>query len=533
MTAMVAVCDAVSQVVISPDRKVTHITAPLDESGKVDYLEAINNKYSRGVTPETNWEVALLREFGAPKLSPNTMIEYRRRLGINPILPPADRVPLRGYRSGADYSELDNQANESFMNSSGPWTSAQFPHEARWLDLRKNALDRLVVASNRPNNYVPQVASEQDFANLIQQIEAFVGEKKDSQDPGEKMAAAMVELITPQLEGPTAPLSRIHANDSVNYGRDLARMLARRSSLRIGEGDMPGAMSDLLALHRIGCLTGKGNLMQWISGQALEEVALIGDLDLVESGKLTDQQCKQYLQSLQKLPEHRTAADLLDVEVRYQLLDAIQFAAVQHEQTLGKLSQTGLLDELTVSRIKNLDWSEVMRRVNQFLDERVALERNPETRQERIASEDATRPLSQEEQIKMLMDRAKQGQNELEEFIAEMYLNEISPLALRKIETRPKTRRWVVQAGLAAELYRHEHGGYPKSLELLEPYVSGPLIDANTGKSFVLRPTEKGILLYSFGANGTDDSGMDMARLDGWSGDGPTPDDIAIRLEQP
>ena len=91
----------------------------------------------------------------------------------------------------------------------------------------------------------------------------------------------------------------------------------------------------------------------------------------------------------------------------------------------------------------------------------------------------------------------------------------------------------MVQAGLAAELYRFEHGTYPKSLEPLKPLVSEPLVDALTGKPFQLKTVENSVLIYSLGLNGTDEGGVDMARLDGWSGPGPTPDDIAVRLEVP
>ena len=37
---------------------------------------------------------------------------------------------------------------------------------------------------------------------------------------------------------------------------------------------------------------------------------------------------------------------------------------------------------------------------------------------------------------------------------------------------------------------------------------------------------------HSLGLNGTDEGGVDIGRLDSWSGTGPTPDDIAVRLEQ-
>ncbi len=174
---------SLGQVVIRLDKQITHITEPLDESGRVDYLEALNRRYSRGVTAATNWEIALLREFGAPKLAPESLKEHWRRLGIPPIHPDRDKPMLQGYRSGDKYSELDNKANESFMNSIGPWTVAEFPHEARWLGMRKSALDRLVDASTRPHNYVPQVTSAQDHTKIIQEVQSFFTREESPKIP--------------------------------------------------------------------------------------------------------------------------------------------------------------------------------------------------------------------------------------------------------------------------------------------------------------------------------------------------------------
>lgn len=521
------------QVVIRPDKQVTHITEPLDESGHVDYLEAVNRRYSEGVTAATNWEVALLREFGPPECDQDTLTEFWNRLGIQPITTDEDQPFLEGYRSGNEYSELDNKAFESFNNSRGPWTAAQFPHEARWLGMRKSALDRLVDASKRPNNYVPQVTSAEEHAKRIQEIQGFFSERIKSKDPGERFGAAIGALLTSEMTIRAAPLSRLQAVDSAQHSRELARMLYRRALLRIGEADIQGVQSDLQAIHRVGWLTGQGNLVQWMTGMAIEEMASLADLDMVESGKLTKEECEQYLLLLKQLPAPRQAMDLLNVELRYQALDAIQYAALHHEETIRRLSKLADIDKLALSRIQELDWSEVMRRVNRLFDEQHDLYNSPERNQELMAYEDSERQLDPEKYATILIERAKEGTEELTEFMAQMYFNQISSSSLRRIESRPKTRRRVVQAGLAAELYRFEHGAYPETLEPLKPQVTEPLVDAFTGKPFQLKTVENSVLIYSLGLNGTDEGGVDMARLDGWSGPGPTPDDIAVRLEVP
>jgi len=529
----VMVCDSNGQVLIRPDKQVTHITEPLDESGYVDYLEAINQRYSQGVTAATNWTVALFKEFGPPKFRHDSLTGFWHRLGIQPITPDPEQPFLQGYRFGSEYSEFEQKASESFMNSRGPWTVTKFPHEARWLGRRKLALDRLVDASKRPHNYVPQVTSAEEHARRIQEIQGFFNQQLQSDDPGEKLGAAIGAMLTSNMSLRVAPLSRVQGTDSAQHGRELARMLSRRALLRIGEADIQAAQSDLQAIHRVGWLSGQGNLLQWMMGMAIGETASVGDLDMVESGKLTKEECEQYLLLLKQLPAPRQAMELLNVELRYQALDAIQFAALQHEETIRQLSKLANIDKLALSRIQELDWSEVMRRVNRLFDEQHDLYNSPERSEELIAYEESEPQLDPEKYATILIERAKEGPEELTEFMAQMYFNQISSRYLRRVESRPKTRRRVVQAGLAAELYRFEHGSYPESLEPLKSLVSEPLVDAFTGKPFQLMTLENGVLIYSLGFNGTDEAGIDVARLDSWSGTGPTPDDIAVRLEKP
>ena len=527
------VCESNGEVLIRPDRQVTHITEPLDELGHVDYLEAINQRYSQGVTAETNWTVALLKEFGPPQSRHDLLTDFWHRLGIQPIAPDPEQPFLQGYRFGNEYSELDQKASESYMNSRGPWTVNKFPHEARWLDMRKLALDRLVDASKRPHNYVPQVTSAEEHARRIEEIQGFFDQQLQSKDPGEKLGAAVGAMLTSNMRLSVAPLSRLQGTDSSQYGRELARMLSRRALLRIGEADIQAAQSDLQAIHRIGWLSGQGNLLQWIMGMAIGEMASVADLDMVESGKLTKEECEQYLLLLKQLPAPRQAMELLNVELRYQALDAIQFAALHQEETIRQLSKLADIDKLALSRIQELDWSEVMRRVNRLFDEQHDLYNSPERGQELIAYEDSEPQLDPEKYATILIERAKEGPEQLTEFMAQIYFDRISSRQLRRVESRPKTRRRVVQAGLAAELYRFEHGSYPESLEPLKSLVGEPFVDAFTGKPFQLKRLENGVLIYSLGFNGTDEGGVDMAKLDGWSGTGPTPDDISVRLERP
>ena len=73
--------------------------------------------------------------------------------------------------------------------------------------MRKSALDRLVDASKRPHNYVPQVTSAEEHAKRIKEIQGFLDNLLQSKDPGEKLDAAVGALRTSRMSQRVAPLA--------------------------------------------------------------------------------------------------------------------------------------------------------------------------------------------------------------------------------------------------------------------------------------------------------------------------------------
>lgn len=82
----------------------------------------------------------------------------------------------------------------------------------------------------------------------------------------------------------------------------------------------------------------------------------------------------------------------------------------------------------------------------------------------------------------------------------------IANLEAGRQRTRGITR--IVQYVLALELYRHEHGEFPKELTAVQTDFELPdLTDPYTDLAPVYRRTEGGYLLYSVGHDGQDDGG--------------------------
>jgi hypothetical protein len=70
---------------ITVSKKTAHILQPLDANGNVDYLAALNQMTSQGVTRENNAAVPLFRAFGPGDVNPTLRSQFFKRLKIEPL----------------------------------------------------------------------------------------------------------------------------------------------------------------------------------------------------------------------------------------------------------------------------------------------------------------------------------------------------------------------------------------------------------------------------------------------------------------
>jgi hypothetical protein len=70
------------------------ITAPLRDDATVDYAAALEERYSRGVTPENNAAVFFWRAIGPAAIGESRRAELFRRLGMEPLPEEGDYLEL-------------------------------------------------------------------------------------------------------------------------------------------------------------------------------------------------------------------------------------------------------------------------------------------------------------------------------------------------------------------------------------------------------------------------------------------------------
>ena len=207
------------RVLVTISKETTYITEPLRPDGYPDYFAAMNQRMSKGVTPENNAAVLFWQAMGPGQIDAKDRDTYFQMLGIAP-LPPGGAyfVNIDKYHDRQKDTEAsaDAKAEEEFWQTfdqlqlamKRPWSNQEFPVIAKWLAANEKPLALLTEASKRPRRYDPLLPDNSDL-----------------------------------LFG--TPLS------AVCQYRDVIRALTARAMLRASEGQIDQSWDDLLTCHRL------------------------------------------------------------------------------------------------------------------------------------------------------------------------------------------------------------------------------------------------------------------------------------------
>ncbi len=486
-------------------RETTLITGPVDEDGYVDYLEAVNRKLSAGVTPENNAAVLLRRAVGPGEVQPELRKQHFKRLGIDPL-------PARGnYLVG--WWQLERKAGlapEAFDRlSSGPWRSEDHPAAAQWLTQNDAPLRLVIQATKRPRYYTPLLAG----------------------DASPKLISALLP--------------------AVQESRSVARVLKLRAMNRLGDGDLPGAADDLLAMHRLARLIGQGGtLVGGLVAIAIDSMALQGDLVLAAQPNLTSEQALAFLRDRSALPPIKGMRERMDFTERLMFLDTVNslargdgiqtLAAVNGQPQAGSGAVGGLSQVMKLFS-KGIDWNVTLRTGNRWYDKLVSAT-DHETYAEQMAAMQRLEAELQELASKhntplkaalIALGGDAQGAM-IGNMIGEILCALLLPATKASIqaEHRSLMQQDLARVALALAAYRAEQGNYPESLDTIGPKYLGEMpADRFSGKPlrYALRDEGQGYLLYSLGPNQRDDaatSHISQTLRGEW-----IPRDSAVKLE--
>jgi hypothetical protein len=489
-------------------KETTYVKGPLTKDGYVDYVTALNQRLSKGVTPENNANVLLWKAFG-PHPERSTMPpEFFKWLGM-PAPPERGQYCIGRGQYVAEHLKLETrkEANEVYAQLKRaklrPWTAKQYPHVASWLKANEKPLSLTLEAARRSHYFLPRVPKGDDG-----------------------------------LSGTVLP--------SISTCRELANALAARAMLRVGEGRYDEAWQDLLTCHRLGRLVARGGFfIEVVVGITIDMGARRADLAYLERAKLSTQQLKDRLRDLERLPPLPAGADTVDFGERCLFLDTLMTVVRDGPRALERLSRLANFEfepvkprpiEPAVKRaFEQVDWDRALRNANQLYDRMAAAMRlkgraERAKRLDRILGEVKglkAKALTVEELGKLLSGPGQTPETR-GKLIGDFLLSLPSAVPNVSIawDRQEQTQR-NLHLAFALAAYRKDHGRYPAKLEALAPkYLPQVPQDLFSGKGLIYRPTEKGYLLYSVGPNGKDEQGRS------WDSN-PPGDDVAVRMPLP
>ena len=494
-----------AEVNIKIGRATTYILGPLNADGTVNYVVALNAEAAKGVTPDNNAAVLLLRALGPEVLDKSTRQRAFKALGIKPLPETGAYVtPIGKHAEPHEPNDPDKARafRDKLDDARGaarryPWKTEDHPTIAAWLTSNAEPLAQVATASKRPRYYMPLVSP----AN----------------------PPRMLDTLKPSL---------------VNSAHCLAEALRTRAMLKAGSGDSAGARGDLLTLHRLArCIARGPKVGDRLMAVGLDFRASTADMWMAVSGELPAAELMAYLADLEALPPLPGFPECVDRGERFFRLDFIQVCARQglrkallaytgQEMKGGDSDIRSVFASLAERRV---DWNVVLASENRWID-RIVQAMSKKTFAQRRRATDAL--LAEAKQLRaQTTDRKKlaariralEGMAPAEacaergRMVAD-FLASVPPLDLPSEMLSPPDHQALQDCAamfgqlgrlaLALAAFKAERGEYPKALKELAPaYVRAIPPDLFIDKPLHYAREGKGYCLYSVGPNMKDDGG--------------------------
>jgi hypothetical protein len=490
-------------------KETTYVTGPLDKDGYIDYVTALNERLSKGVTPENNANVLFWQAFGPRPEGKPMPPAFFKWLGYRPPERGDYFIGLLPYlKKRFKHVDVDKRAekiNEQLeWAAQRPWAVTDYPHIASWLKANTHPLALVVEGTRRSHYYSPLVP-----------------------DPaGQEW---------PGLLGAPVP--------GAQKCRECATVLAARAMLRLGEGRYDDAWQDLLACHRLARLVAHGgSLLEALIGNWIEAVAADAELAYLDRARLNSRQLKVRLDDLLRLPAMPGFADQMDLTERFTFLEAVLIAdRGGHQKILrpafGVIQPPKAPEPFTGPFWAGFSWDATLREGNRWFDRFTAVFRlkDRREREKHLLKLGYDRKMLRIEPLKLshymeTKPSARDITQVKHKFLRACLLNQLlteGAMVVPESGDRVEQRRTNVHVAFALAAYKQDHGRYPTKLDALAPtYLPQVPRDLFSGKPLIYHPAEKGYLLYSVGVNGEDEQGRSDE-------DDPPGDDLAVRMPLP
>ena len=467
-------------------RETTYLTEPV-VNGQVDYVAALNEEGSQGITPENNAVVLLIQAVGPRDIPVASRGEYFERLGIAVLPETGDYFVPSG-----QIIQSDRDAWKRFKEVSKThraWQRHEYPLVAEWLDRNHNALERVIAATKRDRFFDPLMVSP------------------DAPQPSYGSWVA--------LRGAS---------------RGVARALLARATLALGAGDFDTAQRDLHACHRLARLTSQNpEMIETLVAYAIEATACRGDALLVTHRGLSRERAIAYRARLRALPAMTPIVEKVDHAGRIEKLEALaSFIRERHAvSSKGHSNGKPWIDENVRNPLLDsvIGWDVIFENLNKTMDravDAICIEDHAEQQAalDRLEA-DARRRYAAQGRGSFVMGPRETA---TEYISSSSDVGVVSYVQARSNRDRLwRTRMQLIDIALSLAAHRAEQGEFPDRLGALVPGSLDEIpVDLFSGEPLLYERTETGYVLYSVGPNGIDEGGRGVD-------DTPRGDDVAVK----
>ncbi|MDZ4818879.1 MAG: hypothetical protein SGJ20_07900 [Planctomycetota bacterium] len=490
-------------------KETTVITEPLLPSGYPDYLAALNQHTSQGVTPQNNGAIVLLKVMGPQCLSESfdanaePGAQYYQKLGIKPLPAKGDYfVPWDEYTKSIldqdlppfaelTQEEVDNGPSiepgeinrEAILFSlitattRRPWVARDYPYVAAWLKAQEKPLSLLEEIRRRDRYYSPVVASQ------------------DS-----------------ELLGTFDPL--LLPNASRHF---LVEALCARAMLACGERRFDAMLRDIeigLRICNYHRQTTQGT--HWIVGNNLQSTIQTAICTFMMHPQISEAQLLGLYLALDRNKTPASYWQAIQVGERYEVLSAVCRMAA------GGTNVDGEDYWYRGFRRYVWDFDLVLRLINERINviTRISRIQDPVRRHELYQSFMSEVPISAFDPFETrspgvieslantvsLLSREARSR----ELAANSLMYRVDPYLyyLKYFELNEQTTTQLNFLSISLAHYRQKHGHFPKTLNQLAPdYIDAVPLDPYSGEPFVYKSKRTEMLLYSIGRDKQDSGG--------------------------
>jgi hypothetical protein len=534
-------------------KETTYFTEPVRDDGTIDYLAAMNDRLSEGVTPENNAFVGIAKTMPADAWENE---EHRQfvfeKLGVDP--PGADEPRVIGFKTFVDRHNLKlarlvqqkpTMVRRALQEAAGDELGISIEAIREWQKRHDRSADaEKPLAATQALETTNRLAGREDEYKLpgepwrdeaYPRVAAWLQRIK----PGLAKVAEAVE--DPRWYAPLWAADRPAIFNALmpwlQNIRRTAHALAVRARRELARGRLRTAWTDLRTILRLGYYPAfDRQIINHLVGFSVRAVGYEAFEELCRSPEITPQIARNLRRELRSIRAMPSIAQAYGLGIRARMLDATLYIWQDPDATGSTLAGSDGYPGAEAAR--RLNMNPTLRKINDICDRLVSIVKTSDHGAFRKKSQRFNDLVTRLEdrsdwygswtgQAAMLAAPAGRQREMVSDAIGTQLIEVLVPSVRSQSHTKLQARMGRVLARVSVALagYRSEHGVYPEQLADLAPdWLDEVPKDLFTDKPLHYQRKGPGhAVVYSVGPNMKDNGGK--------QGEGAKADDLAFRLK--